>query len=110
VKAAAFPKLLVGAAYRLLLLLLLLLLPLLGGNCCCWALLRLDRLPAAAAPHTAVPCWEWCCWASTCCCCCALLLLLLPSLFSGGAGITTYKELCSLANELGQPDLIYRCG
>eukprot|EP00879_Flechtneria_rotunda_P033312 GHRR01036880.1.p1 GENE.GHRR01036880.1~~GHRR01036880.1.p1 ORF type:complete len:246 (+),score=124.88 GHRR01036880.1:56-739(+) len=26
----------------------------------------------------------------------------------GGAGLTTYRELCSLANELGQPDLIYR--
>jgi hypothetical protein len=28
---------------------------------------------------------------------------------SGGAGLTTYRELCSLANEMGQPDLIYRC-
>ena len=27
---------------------------------------------------------------------------------AGGAGLTTYRELCSLANELGQPDLVYR--
>lgn len=27
---------------------------------------------------------------------------------AGGAGLTTYRELCSLANDLGQPDLIYR--
>ncbi|MCO5585965.1 hypothetical protein L7F22_039901 [Adiantum nelumboides] len=26
----------------------------------------------------------------------------------GGGNITTYKELCSLANEMGQPDLIYK--
>ncbi|KAF6252864.1 armadillo-type protein [Scenedesmus sp. NREL 46B-D3] len=26
----------------------------------------------------------------------------------GGGGLTTYRELCSLANDLGQPDLIYR--
>lgn len=28
---------------------------------------------------------------------------------TGGGGLTTYRELCSLANEMGQPDLIYRC-
>uniref|UniRef100_A0A383W1Y8 Proteasome component Ecm29 N-terminal domain-containing protein n=1 Tax=Tetradesmus obliquus TaxID=3088 RepID=A0A383W1Y8_TETOB len=26
----------------------------------------------------------------------------------GGGGLTTYRELCSLANDLGQPDLVYR--
>lgn len=26
----------------------------------------------------------------------------------GGGGMSTYKELCSIANEMGQPDLIYR--
>lgn len=26
----------------------------------------------------------------------------------GGGSLTTYKEICSLANELGQPDLVYR--
>lgn len=26
----------------------------------------------------------------------------------GGGSLTTYKELCSLATELGQPDLVYR--
>ena len=32
-----------------------------------------------------------------------------PSMpLTGGAGLTTYRELCSLANEMGQPDLIYR--
>ena len=26
----------------------------------------------------------------------------------GGSKLTTYKELCSLANEMGKPDLIYK--
>lgn len=26
----------------------------------------------------------------------------------GGTGLTTYRELCALATELGQPDLLYR--
>ena len=26
----------------------------------------------------------------------------------GGGSLTTYKELCALATELGQPDLLYR--
>lgn len=26
----------------------------------------------------------------------------------GGGSISTYKELCSIANEMGQPDLIYK--
>jgi hypothetical protein len=52
------------------------------------------------------------------CCCCVLpchnistthhpVWLHAPA---GGAGLTTYRELCSLANEMGQPDLIYRWG
>lgn len=26
----------------------------------------------------------------------------------GGGSLSTYQELCSLATELGQPDLVYR--
>ncbi len=26
----------------------------------------------------------------------------------GGAGLSTYQELCSLATDLGQPDLVYK--
>lgn len=34
----------------------------------------------------------------------------LPSAGGSGGGLTTYRELCSLADDLGQPDLIYRWG
>ena len=27
----------------------------------------------------------------------------------GGGSLTTYRELCSLATDLGQPDLLYKC-
>lgn len=27
----------------------------------------------------------------------------------GGGGLSTYRELASVANEIGQPDLVYRC-
>ena len=27
----------------------------------------------------------------------------------GGGSLTTYRELCSLATDLGQPDMLYKC-
>lgn len=32
----------------------------------------------------------------------------LASLTPGSHGLTTYKELCSLASDLNQPDLVYK--
>lgn len=36
------------------------------------------------------------------------LLLPLASMTPGSHGLTTYKELCSLASDLNQPDLVYK--
>ena len=30
------------------------------------------------------------------------------TVFSGSQGLSTYKELCSLASDLNQPDLVYK--
>ena len=37
-----------------------------------------------------------------------LLIRTAPLHCTGGGSLTTYKELCALATDLGQPDLVYR--
>ena len=31
-----------------------------------------------------------------------------PQVSRGGQGLTTYRELCNMANDMGKPELVYK--